>query len=180
MSKRSAKQAGLGGEAEASSGLRVTPWRRWVFRLAAVLVLPVLALVLAEVGLRLAGYGYDTRFFVESEVGGEARMVTNPKFGYRFFPPKLARTPSPYSFVREKAPGTYRIFVFGESAALGDPQPAYGMGRYLQAFLELRYPEAKFEVIPAAMTAINSHALVDMARECADYDGDLWIIYMGN
>ncbi len=180
MSKRRVKQAGSGGELKAGSGSNVSPGMRWVFRLGAMVVLPVLVLVLSEVGLRLAGYGYDTRFFVESEVGGETRLVTNPKFGYRFFPPKLARTPSPYSFVREKAPGTYRIFLFGESAALGDPQPAYGMGRYLQALLELRYPEAKFEVIPAAMTAINSHALVDMARECADYDGDLWIIYMGN
>ena len=30
------------------------------------------------------------------------------------------------------------------------------------------------------MTAINSHAIVPMARECARYHGDLWIIYMGN
>src|SRR5438552_7528247 len=30
------------------------------------------------------------------------------------------------------------------------------------------------------MTAINSHAILSIAQECAKHDGDLWIIYMGN
>jgi len=30
------------------------------------------------------------------------------------------------------------------------------------------------------MTAINSHAILPIARECARQSGDLWIIYMGN
>ena len=30
------------------------------------------------------------------------------------------------------------------------------------------------------MTAINSHTILPIARECAGLDGDLWIIYMGN
>ena len=30
------------------------------------------------------------------------------------------------------------------------------------------------------MTAINSHVILPIARECARRDGDLWIIYMGN
>jgi tetratricopeptide (TPR) repeat protein len=30
------------------------------------------------------------------------------------------------------------------------------------------------------MTAINSHAILPIARECARRDGDLWVIYMGN
>ena len=79
-----------------------------------------------------------------------------------------------------KPPGTCRIFLFGESAALGDPRPAYGVGRYLEVLLRERFPQTEFEVICVAMTAINSHALLPMARECAKYQGDLWIIYMGN
>ncbi len=31
-----------------------------------------------------------------------------------------------------------------------------------------------------AVTAINSHVILHIARECAARDGDLWIIYMGN
>src|SRR6185436_20319789 len=92
----------------------------------------------------------------------------------------LARSPSPVVMAAKKPPGRYRIFLLGESAALGDPAPAFGVGRYLQALLRERYPGADFEVVCAAMTAINSHAMLPIARECARYEGDLWIIYMGN
>jgi hypothetical protein len=106
--------------------------------------------------------------------------VDNGKFGWRFFPPEISRSPTPMRVAAHKAPGTYRIFLLGESAALGDPEPAFGMGRYLQALLSEGYPKTRFEVIPAAMTAINSHAVLPIARECARHEGDLWIVYMGN
>src|SRR6185436_9393151 len=92
----------------------------------------------------------------------------------------LARSPSPVVMAAKKPPGRYRIFLLGESAALGDPAPAFGVGRYLQALLRERYPGADFEVVCAAMTAINSHAILPIARECARHEGDLWVIYMGN
>ena len=63
---------------------------------------------------------------------------------------------------------------------MGDPDPSFGAGRYLQALLHERYPGTDFEVICVAMTAINSHTILPIARECARRDGDLWIIYMGN
>jgi tetratricopeptide (TPR) repeat protein len=46
--------------------------------------------------------------------------------------------------------------------------------------LKERYPDTDFEVICMAMTAINSHAILPIARECARLEGDLWVIYMGN
>ena len=80
----------------------------------------------------------------------------------------------------KKPARTYRIFVFGESAAMGDPDPSVGAWRYLQILLRERFPGTDFEVICVAMTAINSHAILPIARECGRCDGDLWIIYMGN
>src|SRR6185436_10564402 len=62
----------------------------------------------------------------------------------------------------------------------GDPKPAFGFGRYLQVLLNERYPGNDFEVICTAMTGINSHTVLPIATECAKYDGDLWIVYMGN
>lgn len=79
-----------------------------------------------------------------------------------------------------KAPGTYRIFILGESAALGDPEPAFGFGRYLGTLLHERYPGTQFEVVCTAMTAINSHVVLPIARDCASQGGDLWVVYMGN
>jgi tetratricopeptide (TPR) repeat protein len=153
--------------------------RRWWFR-ALTLLSPVLLLGLAELGLRLAGYGYPTSFFLERDHAGRKLLVENPKFGWRFFPPSLARSPQPLSFPAAKAPDTMRIFVLGESAAMGDPEPAYGFPRQLERILRARDPNHKFEVINTAMTAINSHVIREIARDCAPRQGDFWVIYMGN
>ena len=143
-------------------------------------LVPLVILGGVEAALRWAGHGYDASFLLERTVQGERMVVQNDKFGWRFFPPSVARSPSPLSFRAAKRPGTTRIFLFGESAALGDPKPAYGFGRYLEALLKERFPGTGFEVICVAMTAINSHAILPIARECARYDGDLWVVYMGN
>ena len=46
--------------------------------------------------------------------------------------------------------------------------------------LDLRHPDKKFEVVNAAMTGINSHVILPLARDCAEARGDVWVIYMGN
>ena len=148
--------------------------------MAAVFLAPLLLLGSAELILRLTGYGYPTNFFLPLKIEGKDYYVPNDDFGYRFFPKALARTPAQQRMLATKPPGTYRIFVFGESAALGDPDPSFGAWRYLQTLLRGRFPGAHLEVICTAMTAINSHAILPIARECARHDGDLWIIMMGN
>jgi tetratricopeptide (TPR) repeat protein len=151
-----------------------------MFRLAAVVVIPLLALGLGEGILRLAGYGYDTSLFEVQRVHGQDYFMNNERFSERFFPPELARWPSPIMMPVVKAPRTFRIFIMGESAAQGDPQPAYGAGRYLEVLLRERYPGVNFEIVNVAITAINSHVILPIARECARHQGDLWIVYMGN
>lgn len=168
------RRTGKPGEPELSTA------RKLIFGFVGFVLLPLLALGLVEVGLRVAGVGYDPSFFKALTINGEKFVVENDRFGLRFFPPELARSPAPIVFKAKKEPGVTRIFVLGESAALGDPRPSFGAGRYLQALLRERYPEGRFEVIHAAVTAINSHALVPIARECARYDGDLWVLYIGN
>jgi tetratricopeptide (TPR) repeat protein len=158
----------------------MSPRKRLGFRLAAVVVLPLLVFGLVEGCLRLAGYGYDTSFFKKVRIGDGDFLVNNDNFVLRFFPPQLARLPAALRMEAEKPPGTCRIFVLGESAALGDPSPPYGAGRYLQALLSERFPGRKFEVVNVAITAINSHAILPIARECARQQGDFWVIYMGN
>ena len=46
--------------------------------------------------------------------------------------------------------------------------------------MEERCSGTKFEVINTGMTAINSHAILAIARDCVPFNGDIWIIYMGN
>ena len=146
----------------------------------AMVFIPLFMLGAFGIGLRLAGYGYDTHFFRQIQINGHGFYVPNEKFSYRFFPPAIARTATPFRFSAEKATNSYRIFLLGESAANGDPDPTYGMGRYLQVLLRERYPGTEFEVITVALTAIDSSTILPIARECARHQGDLWLIYMGN
>jgi len=150
------------------------------FRLAALVGVPLFFLAVLELGLRLAGFGYPTGFLLKSSNHGEKTFVQNDQFGWRFFGPRAARSPDATSIPCEKSPGTIRIFIFGESAAYGDPQPRFGLPRMLEAMLELRYPDKKFEVVNAAMTGINSHVILPLARDCEQAHADVWVIYMGN
>jgi tetratricopeptide (TPR) repeat protein len=158
----------------------IPPRRLWLFRIMAAVIIPLLVIGGLELVLRLSGFGYPTSYFLKTKIAGKEYYVPNDRFGYRFFPPALTRTPVSLRMAVEKPAHTYRIFVFGESAAMGDPDPTFGAWRYLQVLLNERFPGTDFEVVCVAMTAINSHVILPIARECARRDGDLWIIYMGN
>jgi tetratricopeptide (TPR) repeat protein len=145
-----------------------------------LVLVPLVVLGGLELGLRLVGFGYPTHFFLPERLNGERMMHDNQLFGWRFFPPAVARTTRPVVFSQIKPPQTCRIFVFGESAAFGDPSPAFGLPRVLEVILRNRYPNLHFEIINVAMTAINSNVILPIARDCAQENGDVWVIYMGN
>ncbi|TAK95441.1 MAG: tetratricopeptide repeat protein [Verrucomicrobia bacterium] len=172
------------GEPTESGAQRATlaPNRRrlWLFRFGAMLIVPALFFLVLELALRVAGYGYNPDFFLKQNIDGKSFFVQNEDFSRRFFPPETMRQPNALRMRAEKPPGSIRIFVLGESAAMGDPEPAFGPARYLEVLLQLRHPEMDFEVVNVSFTAINSHVLLPLARECAQHDGDLWLIYMGN
>lgn len=159
---------------------RLSRRKIWLFRLGALVVVPLLLLGGLEAALRFAGYGYPTGLFKKIEIDHTSFLVNNETFGFRFFSPELSRSPGPIRMAANKPANTYRIFILGESAAMGDPEPAYGVGRYLEALLSERYPGTRFEIINTGITAINSHVILPIARDCAQAKGDLWIIYMGN
>lgn len=154
-----------------------TKTRQWVFRIGTLLLAPVVFFAIMEAGLRLASYGHDTSLFLSSPAGG---VRTNPEFSLRFFPPSMARTPLGLNVAMPKPPGTYRIVVLGESAAQGYPEPAFSMPRALEVLLEHDYPDADVEVVNLGITAINSHVIREVAREAADLEPDLFVVYAGN
>jgi tetratricopeptide (TPR) repeat protein len=158
----------------------LNPARKWWFRPVAMVILPLLVIGGTETVLRLAGYGYRPDFFETVRVGEKDFLVNNESFSLRFFPPQLARRPSPFMLEAGKPAGSYRVFVLGESAARGEPEPPFAASRYLEALLSGRYPQTRFEIINLGITAINSHVILPIARNCARQQGDLWIIYMGN
>ncbi len=145
-----------------------------------MVVVPLVLLGGMELALRVAGYGYQTSVFKPLQIGDKVFLVNNDDFSLRFFPPEAARFLGPIRMDAQKAPDTYRIFILGESAAMGDPDPSYGASRYVEAMLSARFPRAHFEIINLGITAINSNVILPIARDCAAQKGDLWIVYMGN
>src|ERR1041385_4815842 len=138
-SAKSSKSAKPNKPAVALSRKRV-----WLFRVVAAFS-PILLFLAVEAGLRIGGYGYPTGFFRRIKQDGKEFLIHNEKFSLRFFPPSLARWPSSFNIGAAKAQDTCRIFIFGESAAMGDPQPAYSASRYLEVLLRQRFPKQKFE-----------------------------------
>ena len=179
--KRSRPQPPAAQSSAASSSLPATPpsgLRKWFYRLVGLTVVPLLFFGLLEGGLRLAGIGHPSGFWVAS--ADRQAYVPNPRFGWTFFPRHLARSPVPCRLPKQKADRTCRVFVLGSSAAMGTPDPAFGLARFLQAMLQQQYPDVRFEVVNAAMTAVNSHAVVNIAQDCLRRQPDALVVYMGN
>jgi len=151
-----------------------------LFRLIALIFVPALFFILLEMALLLTDYGYPTSATIREEYNGLVFFHDNPKFGYRFFSPALAREFTPFIFECEKSNRTYRIVILGESAAQGTPDPAFSFGRILLTMLRIRYPKVDFEVVTAAMPAINSHVVVEIAENCLRHQPDLFVVYTGN
>ena len=154
--------------------------RFWAPRIATAVLIPVLILCAAEGTLRLFDIGFDPGLTVPCTIQGHPASCYNLFFPAPFFPPGMIKTPQAYAIPADKPSGTFRIFVLGESAAMGDPDPAYGFSRYLEVMLRERFPSMKFEVVNTGSVAINSHVLLPIAKGLAAQHPDLFIIYSGN
>lgn len=141
--------------------------------------LAALVLAGAEFAARRFAWSPPTAALLERRCGGESTWVDNPFFGRRYFDPATAREMPPVTIGR-KPPGTLRLVVLGESAALGFPMREFGFSRMLHAMLDRAYPDRRFEVVNVAMTAINSHALRDIADAVLRHEPDALLVYMGN
>lgn len=168
-------------EKRSSSIRRLSVGKKRLFLGIFALLSAFVALAIIEGGLRLFGFGYSTRFFLEREINGESVLTENHRFFWSFFPKALSRSPQPIQLTSQKPKNTKRVIVFGESAAMGDPDPAFGLARILKFMLERRHPDHNWEVVNLAVTAINSHVIVPMAQEtAARVNADFWCLYIGN
>ncbi len=139
---------------------------------------PVVVLGACELGLRVIGYGSSTDFFRPTRDG--RGYTFNERFRRQYYPDQPSVLGQPFRIADPKPPHTTRIFVLGESAALGTPNPTYGFASILEVLLRAQYPQRNFEVVNAAMRGINSHIIRHIARDCARHEPDLFLVYAGN
>lgn len=151
---------------------------RYARRVALALAAMAFLGVAAEGLLRAAGWGAGRAFFLRQ--GEPAEWITASRFGWLFFPPPQARVPWPARFPAGKPTGTYRVFVLGESAAMGDPEPAFSVARVLEVLLQEACPDRKVEVINAALVAIDSAVVGRMAEDALAAGADALVVYAGN
>jgi tetratricopeptide (TPR) repeat protein len=160
------------------SGERAPKWGIWWKRVLLVGIAPLAFLVSLEAALRIAGYGNPSTLFIPDDKPGFLR--TNPAFTHTYFPPQFDITPLNFRLSRHKEPGHIRIFVLGESAARGIAEPGFGFAALMRAQLRAAYPGREFDVYNLGIVAINSHAVYQIAKEVAELEPDLFVIYMGN
>jgi lysophospholipase L1-like esterase len=151
---------------------------------AILVLLPFALLGLTEGGLRLASFGHDLEPVFIPSPGHPEYLQANPRAVLRLFvdPAQAPAVSIETSYFRaQKRPGTFRVFVQGESSAAGFP---YGLGASLAGVLDQRFerafPSREIEVVSAALAAVNSYALLDFADAILAQQPDAVVIYVGH
>ncbi len=158
----------------------VKPFQEKLIRFITIIIIPIVLVLLIEILLRLVGYGTSPKYVFKEKVKGELCYVPNDDFTQKYFGRDMGRTTAAFAIPVHKKPNTCRIFLLGSSAAKGDPASAYSMSQILKVMLKEKYPDVNFEVINVGMTAINSHVIYQVAKECSKLDPDMFIVYAGN
>lgn len=156
--------------------------REWAFSLITGLI-PMLALVLMELGLRGLGLGASYPLFMDA-VGAPGYLQVNPDVIKRFLVAPSAASamqPDTVYFLKDKPPGTFRIFVMGESSAAGFPYGRFGsLTGLLNQRLKRTFPDRNIEVVSTAMSGINSYELLEFTDEIIAQKPDAILIYTGH
>jgi len=158
-----------------------TRLRRWSMLLFAWTVIPLLLLGACEGLLRFGGYGEPLAPFTVLHAARGRAYVCNYNYLYSMFTrmPDTAKTEAQFAIPEVKESGTYRIFVFGSSAAFGWIHNT-SFAQMLQIMLMDRFPGVRFEVYNLANGGLNSSLMRPLAVECAHMQPDAYVIYMGN
>lgn len=163
-----------------SLSTNMTSKRLFLFKFLAVLS-PLLLLAILELVLRLFGYGHDLGLFVK-DPDRKGYLVMNKYASEKYFSRQQNATIGNFEpFPEKKPPGTFRIFVLGESTTIGYPYMHNGaFHRWLQYRLMHTFPERDFELINLSLTAVNSHTVLDFAKSVVLYEPDAVLIYTGH
>lgn len=168
------------------AGIRRGPLSRRKRRVFAglALCLPLIVLALLEAALRLAGFGGYAPTILEVGPTPAGTLCINDAAGpatYFFANKTRPGSANTFDFLTPKPKGTIRIFLGGESAAKGFPQPmCFAPSAFLEAMLRDIWPDRRVEVINLGTTAVASFPVLDMLSEAMDYEPDLLIVHCGN
>lgn len=151
-----------------------------LFKLLISFIVPFFLLFCIEVGLRVFNYGVnlDDLFLITEN---DQYFYMNKDISKRYFISSQATTGNIEFFKKTKDKNTIRLFVLGESAALGFPYPNnISFQKMIKYELQKYNPNKDIEVINLSLTAINSYTFYDFGKELVKYAPDAILIYGGH
>jgi lysophospholipase L1-like esterase len=156
---------------------------RWWFRFGALL-LPLVLLLAVEGFFRWRGLGgYPPLLREVGSVPGGTLVFADQAgaISWFFANPERPGFNDQYTFVTPKPTNTFRVFLLGESAMKGYPQPRnLASSAFLKAMLQDAWPDRHVEVINLGTTAVASYPVRGMLDEALRYEPDLVIIHTGH
>lgn len=159
----------------------VTPNRNRLFTILAVSI-PFLFFIFLELGLRIGNYKGDLSLFVfPDDLKGEYGFPNQDYAKRYFFNTKVIPNPSRDPFLTHKPDSSFRVFVLGESSAVGYP---YGFNIKFSAIvkdaLSDMLPNKVVEVVNLGTSAINTYTIYDQVDEVLEQKPDAILIYTGH
>ncbi len=153
---------------------------KWFY--AVPFLLPVVLIILLEFSLRTFNYGRNIETWIPYHPELPGKLVLNTEIASKYFLTTKGIPSSIFDpFDAVKKPGTFRVFVLGESSAAGFPyEPTGSYSRYIRDRLQLVYPKQNIEVVNVSMAAINSIVIKDMLPEILKQEPDLILLYVGH
>jgi lysophospholipase L1-like esterase len=158
------------------------PWRTTLFW-ALTLLLPLLAVALLELLLRVTGLCAPEPLVVKTERMGRNVLQFNLRLPHRYFDERRVSVPalSPEHFDVVKSPRHLRIVCLGESTTQGFPFEGHvTFPKQLEQLLRSRFPGRPVEVLNAGVSAINSYSVLDILPEVMEIRPDIILVYMGH
>lgn len=140
-----------------------------------------------EAGLRIAGYGIDTRVFIRPRYKNDL-YVYNVNFTNKYFPRKVIKKSDSLrkmlisnQFSSKKSPRTLRGFLVGESTAQGFPYASnQSFGKITELALGSSGKYEKVELLNLGISAITSYCIKDISLKLLPYHPDFLVIYAGH
>jgi len=151
-----------------------------IFSIIAIFIVPLIALLLIELSLRLVDVGHSYDFFDEIEINGVPYYQDNKLFANQFYPASLGIAPLNNTLKKERSSDSIRVYILGGSAAQGFPHRNHGVSRHLDAHLRAALPGKKIEIVNTSMTSVNSHVVYEVAKGIPPDSADYAVILMGN
>lgn len=166
---------------KAKKPIKLTKSKKVIFSFVLVIV-PIFILFILELFLRLVNYGDNPNLFVKHPLENyQDYKVVNPEIGKKYFVKFQYSRPRHDMFLKEKSENSFRIFVLGSSTVFGFPyEENLTISKILHERLQDSYPDKLIEMINTALTAINSHTLLDFIDDILKEEPDALLIYAGH